>query len=69
MSDSTPQDWRILYSAAMLEDDSVQLGPSIENAELAIQERLREVVESFSASEESELYTALRVLCRVRAQL
>jgi hypothetical protein len=41
----------------------------IEDTEVAIQERLREAVESFSASEESELYAALRVLRRVRAQL
>ena len=53
----------------MLEGESGQLGPSIENAELAIQERLRETVEGFSASEESELYAALQILRRVRTQL
>lgn len=53
----------------MLESENGQFGPSTEDAEEAIQERLREVGESFSASEESELYAALRVLRRIRARL
>jgi hypothetical protein len=69
MSESTPQNWRTMFEAAMLEAESGQLQPMIEDTEVAIQERLREAVESFSASEESELYAALRVLRRVRAQL
>lgn len=69
MSDSNPQNWRILFEAAMSEVQSGQLEPMIEDTEVAIQERLREVVEGFSASEESELYAALRVLRRLRAQL
>jgi hypothetical protein len=69
MSEPIPQDWRTLYSAAMLEGENGQLGPLIEEAEAAIQERLREVVESFSVFEESELYAALRMLRRFKAQL
>jgi hypothetical protein len=69
MSESTPKNWRTMFEAAMLEAESGQLQPMIEDTEVAIQERLREAVESFSASEESELYAALRVLRRVRAQL
>lgn len=69
MSDSNPQNWRILFEAAMSEVQNGQLEPMIEDTEVAIQERLREVVEGFSASEESELYAALRVLRRLRAQL
>jgi hypothetical protein len=48
---------------------TAKLGPLIEEAEAAIQERLREVVESFSVFEESELYAALRMLRRFKAQL
>jgi len=69
MSTPAPQDWRSEYEAAISEGGSGQLGTGIEDAEAAIQERLRAVVENFSASEESELYAALRVLRRVRAQL
>jgi hypothetical protein len=69
MSNSSPQNWRTLFEAAMSEGESGQLEPMIEDTEVAIQERLREVFEVFSASEESELYAALRVLRRVRAQL
>jgi hypothetical protein len=42
----------------MSEDENGQLAPRIEEAEEAIQERLREVVESSSFFEESELYAA-----------
>jgi hypothetical protein len=69
MSESTPKNWRIMFEAAMSEGESGQLEPMIEDTEVAIQERLREVVDNFSASEESELYAALGVLRRVRAQL
>ena len=69
MSEPTPRDWRTLYAAAMLECESVQFGQRIEDAEVAIQERLREAVENVPALEESELYAALRMLRRVRAHL
>jgi hypothetical protein len=69
MSELTERDWRTLYASAMSEGESDQLGLMIENAEEAIQERLREVIDSFSAFEESELYAALRLLRRVKARL
>jgi hypothetical protein len=69
MSESTPQNWRTMFEAAMSEGESGELEPMIDDTEVAIQERLREVVDNFSASEESELYAALGVLRRVRAQL
>jgi hypothetical protein len=70
MIDSTPQNWRTMFAAAMSEGESGQLEPMIEDTEVAIQERLREGVENSSAdSEEAELYAALRVLRRMRAQL
>ena len=69
MSESIPQNWRTMFEAAMSEVESGQLEPMIEDTEVAIQERLREVVEDFSASEESELYAALRVLRRLRTRL
>ena len=69
MDKPTQRDWRTLNAAAILESENGQFGASTENAGEAIQERLREVGESLSASEESELYAALRVLRRMRAQL
>ncbi len=70
MSESTPQNWRTTFAAAMAEGESGQLEPMIEDTELAIQERLREAVENSSAiSEEAELFAALRILRRMRAQL
>ena len=67
MSDSTAQEWRTLYVAAVSEGESAQLGPMIDETEDAIKLRLREAVDS--VSEEAELYAALRVLRRMRAQL
>ena len=67
MSVPTPHDWRTLFVAAMSESESGQPGSNIEWAEAAIQERLREVVDSLSVVEESELYAALGRLRRVRA--
>jgi hypothetical protein len=70
VSESAPQNWRTMFAAAKSEGESGQLGPMIEDTELAIQERLREAVENSSAdSEEAELYAALRILRRMRVQL
>jgi len=68
MDKLTSGDWRTLYATA-LEGEIGQFETSIEGAEIAILERLREVVGSCSPSEESELYAALRKLQRVKAQL
>ncbi len=70
MSESAPQNWRTMFAAAKSEGESGQLEPMIEDTEVAIQERLREAVGNSSAvSEEAELYAALRILRRMRAQL
>jgi hypothetical protein len=70
MSESIPQNWRTRFAAAVSEGESGQLEPMIEDTELAIQQRLREAVEHSSAvPEEAELYAALRMLRRMRAQL
>ena len=69
MSEPTLRDWRTLYAAATLESESFQLALRIEEAELAIQERLRERVDSVPTLEESELYAALRILGLVRTHL
>ena len=70
MSKTTPQSWRAMFAAAMSEGESGQLEPMIEDTELAIQDQLRDAVENSSAvSEEEELFAALRVLRRMRAQL
>ena len=70
MSEASQQNWRTMFAAAMSEGESGQLEPMIEDTELAIQNRLREEVENSAAvSEETELYAALRVLRRMRAQL
>ena len=70
MSESAPQNWRTMFEAAKSEGESGQLEPMIEDTEVAIQERLRKAVENFSAvPEEAELYAALRILRRMRAQL
>ena len=69
MNEPSSQEWRTVYAAAISELGSTELGLRIEEAEVAIQERLREAVENFSASEESELYAALRKLRHLRAHL
>lgn len=70
MSESTPQNWRTMFAAAMSEGESGQLEPMIDDTELAIQHQMREEVETSPAvSEEAELHAALRVLRRMRAQL
>jgi hypothetical protein len=52
----------------VLEDDAL-IGLRIEGAKVAIQERLKEVAEAFSVSEEAELCSALKKLQRLKAQM
>lgn len=61
-----PRFWQ--GSGLRLRTENGQLGTSIEDAEEAIRERLREVADSFSALEESELYAAMRILRRLKVQ-
>lgn len=70
MSESTTQNWRTMFVAATSQGESGQLEPMIEDTELAIQDQLRSAAENSPAvSEEAELYAALRILRRMRAQL
>lgn len=69
MNEPTPREWRVLYAAVMSEGNSGQLEFMIEDAEEAIHQRLKEVVENLLVFEESELHAALRILRRVRSQL
>lgn len=64
MDKPTARDWQTLYAAAMAESENTHLSGSTDDAEVAILERLREVVGDCSVSEESELYAALRKLQR-----
>lgn len=60
----SPQDWRVLYAAAMLESDSTQLWHRIEVADAAMQARLNELPETPSSrSEQMELQSSLSYLC------
>lgn len=48
MSEPSPQDCRMLYADAISELESTLLGSRIEEAEMAIQEHLRVMVETLS---------------------
>jgi hypothetical protein len=60
---SLPQEWKKLYSAAMLEADKTRIRQRIKNADGAIHTRLEELRESLSVtSEQVELQSALKFL-------
>jgi hypothetical protein len=63
---SSASDWRLLYTAAMLELDSTRLQPKIEHAHCAIRARLMELPET-SSNEKAELQSALNYLRRLKA--
>lgn len=63
------QDWQMLYAFAVSEGESGQLGPALEQAEFAIKRRLEEESDTLSALEEAKLYSALRTLQRLKAQV
>ena len=66
----SPDEWKTLYAAAMLESDGPQLRQSVEKADAAIQARLTELTESSSLqSEKMELQSALQYLRRLRVSL
>jgi hypothetical protein len=66
----SPDEWKTLYAAAMLESDGPQLRQSVEKAHAAIQAWLTELTESSSLqSEKMELQSALQYLRRLRASL
>ena len=64
MSDTTsPQEWKAMYTAAMLECDDTQLRLRIETADAVIRARLKQLPELFSfGSEQEELRSALDYL-------
>ena len=63
---SLPQEWKTLYSAAMLEADNTRIRQRIKTANGAIHARLKELRESSSLtseqSEQVELHCALTFL-------
>jgi hypothetical protein len=60
---SLPQEWKKLYSAAMLEGDNTRIRQRIKTAGGAIHARLEELRESLSVtSEQVELQSALTFL-------
>jgi hypothetical protein len=69
MSEPTPQDWRTLYAAAMLEGRSTQVQLRIERAEEAIHARMRELPPQnvFVGPEQAELQLALQNLRLLKA--
>ena len=63
------QDWEMLYAIAVSEGETGQLGAALEQAEAAIKRRLEEESDTLSALEEAKLYSALRTLQRLKAQV
>lgn len=65
-----PRDWRMLYTAAMLESDSAQLQAGIAKAHAAMTARLMELPHGRSSSmERRELVSALKYLSCLEASL
>jgi hypothetical protein len=63
----SPQAWKTLYTAAMLESDKSQLRHRIESADAAMQSRLKELPgKSPIRSEQTELQSALNYLRRLK---
>jgi hypothetical protein len=69
MTQDLLQDWQMLYATAVSEGESGQLGAALEQAETAIKRRFEEESDTLSALEEAELYSALRNLQRLKAQV
>lgn len=63
------QDWETLYAIAVSEGETGQLGAALEQAEAAIKRRFGEESDTLSALEEAKLYSALRTLQRLKAQV
>jgi hypothetical protein len=67
MSEPMSPQWKILYAAAMLETDKMQLRHRIERADVVMQTRLTELpVMSSIRSEQTELQSALNYLHRLK---
>jgi hypothetical protein len=63
----SPQEWKTLYAAAMLESETTQLRHRIETADAVMQTRLKELPGTSSIrSEQTELQSALDYLRRLK---
>lgn len=70
MSQPTFHEWKILYAAAMLESDAMQIPQRIEKANGAIHARLHELAEAFPGGRErAELDSAVMYLNRLLGTL
>jgi hypothetical protein len=69
MTQELLQDWQMLYAIAVSEGETGQLGAALEQAEAAIKRRFEEESDTLSALEEAKLYSALRTLQRLKAQV
>ncbi len=70
MNQPKAHDWRIFYTAAMLESDSTRIRQQIESAYQAIYSRLRELPETIGIHlEKAELQYALKYLGLLKTNL
>ena len=69
MTQDLLQDWQMLYAIAVSEGESGQFGAALEQAETAIKRRFEEESDTLSGLEEAKLYSALRTLQRLKAQV
>jgi hypothetical protein len=69
MTQDLLQDWQMLYATAVSEGERGQLGAALEQAETAINRRFEDESDTLSALEEAKLYSALRTLQRLKAQV
>jgi hypothetical protein len=69
MTQDLLQDWQMLYAIAVSDRESGQIGAALEQTETAIKRRFEEESDTLSAWEEAKLYSALRTLQRLKAQV
>jgi hypothetical protein len=69
MTQDLLQDWQMLYAIAVSDGESGQIGAALEQTETAIKRRFEEESDTLSAWEEAKLYSALRTLQRLKAQV
>jgi hypothetical protein len=58
----SPQDWRRVYFAAVLEMDPAQLTQRVNEARQAILDRIQELLTKPTSFEHTDMYNALNVL-------
>jgi hypothetical protein len=69
MTQDLLQDWQMPYAIAVSDGESGQIGAALEQTETAIKRRFEEESDTLSAWEEAKLYSALRTLQRLKAQV